>query len=93
MAWGIIAIAPNASSTLLNSLNNPSQQFSPDNLVSFYFAEARQDSVFASDSALVQMFADKWAAEFRQPCGGLLSTTHSLHSRVETGYTKLIQIL
>lgn len=76
VAWGIIAIAPNASSTLLNSLNNPSQQFSPDNLVSFYFAEARQDSVFDGlVIPLVQMFADKWAAEFRQSWWSIVNNT------------------
>lgn len=66
VAWGIITIAPNASSYLLNSLNSPSSSFDSSNLVTFFYPEARQQSVYG-DIVIPQISAvnEAWTAIFR----------------------------
>lgn len=76
VAWGIIAIAPNASTTLLNALQHPSADFSPRNLAFFYFPEARQDAVYDGVVIpLVQRFADQWTAQFRKQFWPIVNRT------------------
>lgn len=74
VAWGIIAIAPNASSYLLSQLESPSADFDPSYLVTFHCSQARSETTFATyifpQMTAVQeqwtaMFRDRWLAMVR----------------------------
>lgn len=76
VAWGIITIAPNASATLLENLRNPSPDFSPQYLVSFYYPEARFDPVY--DGTIIpftRIFNEDWTALFRQQWWPIVNQT------------------
>lgn len=76
VAWGIIAVYPNASRILLENLQNPSSKFSPDDLVSFYYAEARQEDIHDGVILpLVQSFSQQWEADFRSSWWNIVNST------------------
>lgn len=76
IGWGIIAVAPNASATLMNNLQNPSADFTNQYLVSFYFPEARQDSVYDGVvMPLTSFFSDEWTGAFRREWWLIVNST------------------
>lgn len=90
-AWGIIAVYPNASRILRENLRNPSSEFSPDDLVSFYYAEARQEDIHNGIILLplVQSFSQQWEANFRNSWWNIVnSTLTTLETRDRVYQTK-----